>query len=106
MTDRRITIGRALAMGALIGLLASLLGGRILGWFEARFDLARGTPRYMIYGLPGPAKEEDDFARRLYAKHHVKVERVAGCIVSSYEVDYWTTYNATILNSLGVREPP
>lgn len=61
---------------------------------DAEDDFARGHPRILTYGLP--VHWINEYREVLARDYGVKLETVAGCVVSDPLVDYVDTYNETI----------
>jgi hypothetical protein len=64
------------------------------GGAAARIDLSRGRYKVLTYGLPVPWFSE--YARLLRERYGIRVQAVAGCIVSEPLIRYVESYNRLV----------
>jgi hypothetical protein len=80
----------------LVSLLAGLIlwpvTARVRGELAASLDVAQGRYRVLVFGLPAPGR--DEYARILRERYRIEMRRVAGCVVSAWQVAYWEGYNS------------
>ena len=85
--------------------LVSLLAGLILwpvtagvrGELAASFEVAQGRYRVLAFGLPAPG--HDEYERILRERYGIEMRRVAGCVVSRWQVAYWEGYNSVSVDA-------
>lgn len=84
------------AVGCCVGWY--VVGGYAIGYLHANADILFGKPKYLGIGLP--VYPDSMFAQVLADEYGVQYERIAGCVVTGYEVDYARTYNAVVIGFL------
>ena len=70
------------------------------GHLTAHQDLARGTPRLMLYGELAPY--EDEANRELVEQHGLTAHRVAFCVVAARDAQFADAYNSVVCTELGL----
>lgn len=66
----------------------------LAGAAQARSDIRNGGPRYLIYG---ELLEHDVNQKSILTNRYgIKIDRVAGCVVSDRELRKWGAYNEVI----------
>jgi hypothetical protein len=86
----------SVAVGCCIGWY--FFGGYAVGYLQANADIVLGKPKYIGLGLP--VYPDSMFAQILADEYAVRFKRIAGCVVTPYQVDYADAYNGVVIGFL------
>ncbi|MBS0631751.1 MAG: hypothetical protein JSS11_07530 [Verrucomicrobia bacterium] len=71
---------------------------------EALADIAKGSPKYYVYGLP--ARSESAMAEIMHSRFGIEWTRIAGCMVSDPLVRFADTYDKEVESYIARRFGP
>jgi hypothetical protein len=95
-THRRVS-GLLVFMCLLIGFPVLQDFGWIRGQLAARWDVARGHYKVLLFGLP--MADRPEYVRLLRQRYEVEGRVVAGCLISHSLVAYAVGYNSFSMNA-------